>query len=547
MVNQRSRLSQSERISPFLLVGTMLLAFALRIYQLDAQSLWYDEGVTADVAQRNLVELTRWTANDIQPPLYYYIVAGWGRLAGWSEWSLRFPSAFFGTLLVPTLTMLTVRLSGRRGAGGLAAFFTALHPLLLYYSQEARMYTLLLVLGVLTAYCVVRSAWDGHDRLGFFAYILIATATIYTHYFAFFLLLALAIAFFLDQFRQPLRTTRVPSGRVLRTFLLANLIVLFLYIPWFTTLFNRLAVDASYWQGRLKWWEALRSVAVSFTGGETVRETQAVWLLLPFAGVTLFALFELWPEDQRSNEQSRLLRYALPWLIMPVAAVLTLASFAPKFNARYVMLALPGLILIWAAGLSARWPGKSDNSLVSLRVVTVITSLLFTVGAFLYADRNWFADPNFTKDEWRAVATFLRPRLKPDETVLLVSGHAWPVWNYYAPDLPAVRLPAIDVLDVNAVLTFANTTLPLRAAFAAETGKTAAWIIEWQDEVVDPTGIVPVQLELAGREKGQSVTFWGLSVQRFSGIKPNRIAEAPPIKTVLEANFGNQLILHGYT
>ncbi|HMN26835.1 MAG TPA: hypothetical protein PKE45_01680, partial [Caldilineaceae bacterium] len=68
----------------------------LRLYRLDAQSLWYDEAVTANLAQRPLAELTRWTANDIQPPLYYYLVAGWGRLTGWSEWSLRWPSVFFG-------------------------------------------------------------------------------------------------------------------------------------------------------------------------------------------------------------------------------------------------------------------------------------------------------------------------------------------------------------------------------------------------------------------------------------------------------------------
>ena len=57
-------------------------------------SLWYDEGVTAHVAQRSIRELTRWTANDIQPPLYYYTVAAWGqKLAGWPRMNLV-PSAF---------------------------------------------------------------------------------------------------------------------------------------------------------------------------------------------------------------------------------------------------------------------------------------------------------------------------------------------------------------------------------------------------------------------------------------------------------------------
>jgi 4-amino-4-deoxy-L-arabinose transferase-like glycosyltransferase len=85
-----------------------LAAFTLRLYLLDAQSLWYDEGVTAGVARRGIAELTRWTADDIQPPLYYYVVAFWGRVAGWSEWSLRFPSVFFGVLTVPLLAVVTI-------------------------------------------------------------------------------------------------------------------------------------------------------------------------------------------------------------------------------------------------------------------------------------------------------------------------------------------------------------------------------------------------------------------------------------------------------
>ena len=88
------------------LLALMLLAWGVRLYRLDAQSLWYDEGVTATLAQRTLVDLTAWTARDIQPPLYYYFVWGWGRLAGWSEWSLRFVSVWWGVLSVPLLAVL---------------------------------------------------------------------------------------------------------------------------------------------------------------------------------------------------------------------------------------------------------------------------------------------------------------------------------------------------------------------------------------------------------------------------------------------------------
>ena len=111
---------------------------------------------------------------------------------------------------------------------------------------------------------------------------------------------------------------------------------------------------------------------------------------------------------------------------------------------------------------------------------------------------------------------------------------------------PGGALTAIDVLDVNAVLTFANTAGPLAGGFCQGNRQNGAWIVAWQDDVVDPTGIVPLQL-LAGREKGQPTPFWKLKVLRFANIKPKHIADAPPIATAIQANFGNQLLLHGYT
>ncbi|MCB0085132.1 MAG: hypothetical protein KDE47_29530, partial [Caldilineaceae bacterium] len=78
-MNKSATSSNRQRL---LLLALILVAFALRVYRLDAQSLWYDEGVTAEIAQRTLGNLTSWTARDIQPPLYYYFVWAWGRLAG---------------------------------------------------------------------------------------------------------------------------------------------------------------------------------------------------------------------------------------------------------------------------------------------------------------------------------------------------------------------------------------------------------------------------------------------------------------------------------
>ena len=67
------------------------------------------------------------------------------------EWTLRFPSVVFGVLTVPLMWAVGRRLMGR-GAGVAAAWLTAVHPLYVYYAQEARMYTQLVFLSILAGY-----------------------------------------------------------------------------------------------------------------------------------------------------------------------------------------------------------------------------------------------------------------------------------------------------------------------------------------------------------------------------------------------------------
>ncbi|MEZ4717198.1 MAG: phospholipid carrier-dependent glycosyltransferase [Caldilineaceae bacterium] len=131
-------MSALHRSTPIrlLLLGLLLAGFALRVFRLDAQSLWYDEGVTAWVAQMTPADAIAWTADDIQPPLYYLTVAFWGRLASWSEWSLRFLAAWWGLLVLPLLGAVTLRLTRRPAAAVVTVLLAAVHPLLIYYSQE---------------------------------------------------------------------------------------------------------------------------------------------------------------------------------------------------------------------------------------------------------------------------------------------------------------------------------------------------------------------------------------------------------------------------
>lgn len=541
------------------LLALILLAWGIRLYRLDVQSLWYDEGVTATLAQRSLGELTAWTAHDIQPPLYYYGVWGWGQLAGWSAWSVRFVSVWWGVLTVPLLAVLAQRLTRQCTAAVVAALLAATHPLLVYYSQEARMYTMLVTLGILAGYQLLRCRANPGWRQ-WALYLLVATPAVYTHYFAFFLLLALGLAFLIDRLSGQSLATALRDRR-LHAFLLTHLLLSLIYLAWIGALVGQLTSDASYWQGQLKVWEALRSVALRFTSGETVLEATALSRLLIYGLLTLGALVVIAWQARRRLSLSKapyaqadarwLLLYLLCWFIIPLGCVLTLAAFVPKFNARYVLVALPGLLLLWSAGAAFLVQRTTDvtRSLSSqlrqgLRVGVALLSVGLMVWGFANANWHWFTDAAFTKDQWRELASYVREQIAPDEAVILVSGHAWPIWDYYAPDLPAIHLPDLQILDVNAVLDFANTGATLRNALQ---GKRGVWLVNWQDEVVDPNGVTPRQLLLAAQEAPLKNEFWHLRLRHFVNLEPNAIGTTPPIAAQLDANFGDQLHLRGYT
>jgi 4-amino-4-deoxy-L-arabinose transferase-like glycosyltransferase len=549
-----------------LLLALVLLAFALRLCCLDAQSLWYDEGVTAQVTSQGLAELTRWTADDIQPPLYYYLLAGWTRLAGRSEWSLRFPSAFFGTLTVPLLYLLGRRLFRRRGLL-LVALLATISPLHVYYAQEARMYTQLTFLGALAGVlllCLLDERRTSRRRWLWAAFAITSIAALYTHYFAAFLLTAYGLVFLLTIVRgapwTALPASRHPSHGsrgALRAPLVEGAIALvaivLAYVPWLPAMLTRFRTDASYWQGELKLNEALRHVLISFSMGETVLEPLAVRLMWGFLAVFALGLVGIvWEIRSRRTRRAEL--FLLLYLLVPLGLILLLSMRNPKFNPRYLMVASPAFLLSIGAGLEALWrrgckglraaAGAFAASRILSAAACVLASagVVFALATSVYALANWYADPAFSKADFRSVARTVRERISPDETVILTSGHLSPVWDYYAPDIERHRLPDIDILDVNATLGY-HSADELNEALHGQQG---VWTVLWQNDVVDPNGFLADFLTRAGEEEPVERSFWHVGLRHYRLPEGVAFSSEPPVEHEQRANFAGLVELLGW-
>jgi uncharacterized membrane protein len=122
------------------LILLFIFSFLIRLISLN-QSLWLDEGVTAKVVKTFdfLSIVKNFSPFDFHPPLYYLFLKFWTNIFGYLEISLRFPSIIFSLLSGFVVYKIGSLLVDKK-LGFWAAVFFLFNPLIVYYSQEARMY-----------------------------------------------------------------------------------------------------------------------------------------------------------------------------------------------------------------------------------------------------------------------------------------------------------------------------------------------------------------------------------------------------------------------
>jgi len=115
-------------------------AFFIRFLSLD-QSLWLDEAVTATAVTTNsfVTLFTQFLRYDFHPPFYYLLMKFVTLFLGSSEVVLRLPSVLF-SLATGYVVYKIVKELKNESAGMWASVFFLFNPLIVYYSQEARMY-----------------------------------------------------------------------------------------------------------------------------------------------------------------------------------------------------------------------------------------------------------------------------------------------------------------------------------------------------------------------------------------------------------------------
>lgn len=201
MVSQRLQRVTQQAPSPLLLGGILFVAaLALNLYRLGAPGIWFDEAFSVELARQPLPLLWHIIfGSEPNMELYYLFLHFWLALTGTlglnpTEFVVRFPSAIFAAL-----STVIVFLWGRRfigtTAGVIGAALYLLNDLQLLYAQQARAYSLQLLLTCLAWYALLAAlTGTSHRRRWWVCYCVATVLAVYTHLFSGLIILAQLVA-----------------------------------------------------------------------------------------------------------------------------------------------------------------------------------------------------------------------------------------------------------------------------------------------------------------------------------------------------------------
>jgi hypothetical protein len=412
-----------------LLAGVVVLGALLRFTTLDRQSFWYDEAVTWGIVRHGLGHvLSTVPRSESTPPLYYVLLWLWSRVFGVGGAGLRAFSALCSTLTIPVVWAIGRRLVSNR-VGLIAALLTAVNPFLFWYAQEARSYSMLLLMCALSLLALVW-ALESPGRGRVLVWGIVSALAVATHYYAAVVIApeGLWLATILHR-RGLLTRARVALGAA------PIAIVGGALIP--------LAIRQN--DGRAGY-IATKGGSMPYRLAQLVKQDiigdgQPHKVLLTVIGcAAVLAALALLVMRAARRERSA----ALMMTVIGVAGVLLALVVATVgtnyFNTRNLIPTWPAVMLVVAIGLGAVRGG---------RMGAITTAVLVVLSG--YCIWNIVSNPWYQRTNWRGAARSLGPATSPRVIVADIQGEI-PLLPYL-PDLAVDPAGGVPVREVDLVWT----------------------------------------------------------------------------------------------
>jgi mannosyltransferase len=533
----------NARVAKVLILLLAVLAFALRVYQLDAKSIWFDESHSLNRASLDLLSIASgkqiWGERIVQDtthvPFYFFLLHFLIKLAGDSDFTLRFLSVTFGVLTIPLIYFMGKKLYHAR-VGLWAALLATMSPFYLWYSQEARMYTLLVFLGLLSVYCLLRAIDE--DKVGWYVtYAMTAAAMLYTSLFSFGLFAFEGVLGLLAAWKRRRWNILV----VFTIISLASLPGLWPHLVWLGP--ERQLEEYNYWPG------ILLDVLNSLNFGLSLDPTRLTLLNLALLLLFVIGLLSLgWGRPIGSSTRLRASfvqdrpfdaaqdkpqqrwgssLFLLGYISVPIITLYLVSLLQPVYRgSRYLMIISPAYYLGLGAGLVTI---KRRTKPIFLLCLSLI------LGGMLLSDYNYFFDPDYSKEDYRSVARHIEEYSQVGDVIVGASFDSWAFSHYYRGYLPMVWLPRPGkdmLMDVQELARQYDRI----------------WLVGDRFFEHDPQGRVKGWLD-DHFFKTTSLVFhsYGSSPTLLAYLTTSPLLDRlPAVQHPLEASFGGKIALRGY-
>lgn len=411
------------------------LSFALRIYRLDHQSLWWDELYTVASAAMTVPEMMdNLLVDRVHLPLYFMLLQGWSEI-GRGEFVIRYFSVLCGVLSLP-LIYQTGRLLAGRPVGWLAAFLLAIAPFHVWYSQEARMYTFLMLNALAANYFLLRLFRHQCPRY-WIGYSMTLTFTLYSHYLGALLLIAHYVFFSLHY--------RHDKTQFRRWFISAS-VAGAAFMAWFLTVFfvSSFRQASISWIDPVRWYEPVVTL-LAFAVGRTIDPARPFFYLgflaylvpamamVGYVRRALFLTYDHWAA-----------RLLWAWLLVPLVLMTLVSldwSIADQrfvYMDRYIISLLPAFVLLtaWGAVTLARQRWANNWLLPTLLLLVSLPTIASL--------RNLYFDPKYGREDWRQAVAHIAAHKQEGDILLLTPVQILPLAYYEDAQLPQVVLPDVE-------------------------------------------------------------------------------------------------------
>lgn len=431
----------------FPLAAILVIGLLLRLPQL-GESVWYDELWSTHIRLYSLGELVRVSLNDVHPPAYQFFMFLWIRLFGDSEISIRLPPLILGLGTIALIFRLA-RSAFPLGIALLAAFLLAVSPAHIWYSQEARAYSLVVFLSVLA----VHSQWqllrpDNPGRWWWAVYAAAVGIGVLTHFYLVALVSVLALVALLHGGQRARRLLAIDVGAVL---CLAALLVA-------KDTLGRFATEASYLT-------AFTPAGMSrlffdwFVHGNTMfrGEGWRAWpaLALPWAvRLTVITLLVLGIRYLFRHSVRRTLEILGYTLAVPALLLaLGLTGFGRTYIQRSALTSLPFYLMLVAAGIASVASRTPPHIRKFVIVLAGVLAILPALALTLRPETPSVYKPN---PGWRAAAVHLASRRDTQPLLVFATSPATSLIYYGIPfserhadfypvvDMPPTRAAGLD-------------------------------------------------------------------------------------------------------